>query len=85
MGIVGIVLTFGGILITLVGLVKFLVAAFREGIGWGLGVLFLAPVGLVFLVRNWEETKKSFFLQLGGIALIIAGSLLVGMNAPAGH
>ena len=42
-------------------------------------------VGLVFLVRNWQETKKSFFVQLGGLALIVVGSLLTGMGANPGH
>ena len=85
MSMVGLALTICGLIVALIGLVQFLVAAFREGIGWGLGVLFLAPVGLVFLVRNWQETKKSFFVQLGGLALIVVGSLLTGMGANPGH
>ncbi|HKB07920.1 MAG TPA: hypothetical protein VKF61_06570 [Candidatus Polarisedimenticolia bacterium] len=65
----------GGILL-LIGSIMFIVNAFKVSVGWGLGVLFLAPVGLVFLVKNWQESKKSFLLSLVGTALIVVGALL---------
>ena len=37
-------------LLVLLGWIAFLVVAFREGILWGLGVLFLPLVSLIFLV-----------------------------------
>ena len=42
----------------------------------GLGVLFLAPVGLVFLVKNWQQNKKSFLIQVAGLALVVVGVVL---------
>ena len=46
-----------------------------------LGVLFLAPIGLVFLVKNWQENKKSFFIQIAGLAFVVVGAVL-GHPAP---
>jgi hypothetical protein len=65
----------GGVLL-LIGSVMFIVNAFKVSVAWGLGVLFLAPVGLVFLVKNWRESKMSFLLSLAGAALVVVGMLL---------
>jgi hypothetical protein len=70
-----VLLLVGGVLI-LIGSVMFIVNAFKVSVAWGLGVLFLAPVGLVFLVKNWRESKMSFLLSLAGGALVIVGVLL---------
>ena len=70
-----VLLLVGGVLI-LIGSLMFIVNAFRVSVAWGLGVLLLAPVGLVFLVKNWKESKVSFLLQLGGLALVVVGALL---------
>ena len=75
-----ILMLVGGVLL-LVGSVMFIVNAFKVSVAWGLGVLFLAPVGLVFLVKNWKESKMSFLLSLGGAALVVVGALL-GHPAP---
>jgi len=75
-----ILMILGGVLL-LVGSVMFIVNAFKVSVAWGLGVLFLAPVGVVFLVKNWRESKMSFLLSLGGSALIVVGALL-GHPAP---
>jgi hypothetical protein len=65
----------GGVLV-LVGSIMFIVNAFKVSVAWGLGVLFLAPVGLVFLVKNWRESKTSFLIQLAGVALVVVAILL---------
>lgn len=70
----------GGVVL-LVGCVMFIINAFKVSLLWGLGVLFLAPIGLVFLVKNWRENKKSFFIQLAGAALLVVGVVL-GHPAP---
>jgi len=70
-----VLLLVGGV-IMLVGSLMFVVNAFKVSVAWGLGVLFLAPVGLVFLVKNWKESKVSFLIQIGGLALVVAGALL---------
>lgn len=75
-----VLLLVGGVLM-LVGVVMFIVNAFKVSVAWGLGVIFLAPVGLVFLVKNWQENKKSFLIQVAGLALVIVGVVL-GHPAP---
>jgi hypothetical protein len=70
------VLVFVGGGLLLAGSVMFIVKAFKVSVAWGLGVLFLAPVGIVFLVKNWKESKMSFLISLGGAALVVAGVLL---------
>jgi uncharacterized membrane protein len=71
----------GGVLV-LTGTVIFLVKAFRVSVAWGVGVLLLAPIGIVFLVKNWKESKASFLLQLFGVILMVAG-ILLGYPLPA--
>ena len=70
----------GGVLL-LVGCVMLIINAFKVSVLWGLGVIFLAPVGLVFLVKNWQENKKSFLIQVAGLALVVVGVVL-GHPAP---
>lgn len=75
-----VLLLVGGVLM-LVGGVMLIVNAFKVSVMWGLGVLFIAPIGLVFLVKNWQENKKSFFIQIAGLAMVIVGAVL-GHPAP---
>ena len=70
------ILIFSGGILLLIGSIMFIVNAFKVSVAWGLGVLFLAPVGLVFLVKNWQESKKSFLLSIVGTVLVIAGVML---------
>jgi len=69
-------LTYGGILVSLVGYVMFLVAAFGEGILWGILCFFFWPVQLLFLVTHWYNARKAFLVQVVGIGMIVAGALL---------
>ena len=70
-----VLLLVGGVLV-LVGSIMFIVNAFKVSVAWGLGVMLLAPVGLVFLVKNWRESKTSFLIQLAGVALMIVAMIL---------
>ncbi len=60
-----------GLAIAFVGGIMFLVAAFRTSILWGLGVLFIPFISLFFLIFHWQEAKKSFFIQVFGVALLV--------------
>jgi len=60
-----------GLIILLIGSISYLVAAFRAGILWGLGCLFLPPVSLIFLFVHWQDAKKPFLTQLLGWGLIL--------------
>lgn len=66
-----------GSLLTLVGTIVTVVAAFRVHVGWGLAVLLLAPFSTVaFLVVRWAEAWKGFALSLAGVVLLVGALVL---------
>ena len=72
-----------GYLAALVGGIWMVVNAFKTSVGWGLGTLFLwLPVGLIFLVKNWQSNKKPFFIQLAGVGLLILSAVLLAQTSP---
>lgn len=78
----GIGLLIIAVIVSLVGGIMFTIAAFRQSALWGLAVLFIPFANLVFLVKYWQEAKKSFFINLAGcgvgvvamIALVVGGA-----------
>lgn len=66
-----------GALVAIVGGIMVLIAAFREGVWWGVGSLLLWPVQLFFVVTHWAETKKGFLTSVCGLGLIVVGALLM--------
>ena len=71
-----------GLGLSLLGGLAFLIAAFRSSILWGLGVLFIAPLSIAFLILHWSEAKNSFFLQLWGCAFILLATIFMGGELP---
>ena len=71
-----------GSLLLLVGGIMMIVNAFKVSMAWGLGVLFLWPVGLYFLVKNWQENKNPFFMQLAGLAILIVSFVMAPAVTP---
>lgn len=71
-----------GSLLLLVGGVMMIVNAFKTSLAWGLGVLFLWPVGLYFLAKNWQENKKPFFIQLAGLAILMVSLVMAPTVSP---
>ena len=69
-----------GIVISTVGGIMFIIAAFRESVAWGIGCLLFSPVSLFFLIAHWDEAKKPFLIHLIGIPFLITGILLVGVR-----
>ncbi len=65
-----------GVCFLLIGGLLFLVVAFRESIWWGLACIFIPVVQLFFLIVHWQNARKPFFIQLLGLALIIAAAIL---------
>jgi len=78
-----ILIAVGGI-VSLVGMVILLIAAFRISLGWGLALLFLSwlvvPL-VIFLVKYWAEARTGFLISVGGWVLtgigwfVFAGSI----------
>ena len=67
-------LLYVGLLIFVVGGLGTLIAAFKTGILWGFGCLFIAPVSLLFLLFHWDVAKNPFLLQVAGIVLMLLGT-----------
>jgi hypothetical protein len=60
-----------GYAVALVGGIWYLIAAFRESIWWGLGVMLIPFVEFFFLFACWEEAKKPFGISLLGTLLVL--------------
>lgn len=78
----GVIVLWVGMILLFVGGIAFIIAAFREGILWGLGVLFLPFVSLVFLILHWQSARRSFFLQLWGLAIAVLAVMLLDARLP---
>lgn len=78
MEILGLVLMGVGGLIAIVGSIWFLIEAFKSGILWGLGCLFVPFVSLIWLVTHWEDGAKPFGLSLLGSVIMVGGMFLGG-------
>ena len=76
MTVVSMILSAAGGLIGLIAAIWFLVKAFQESVWWGLGCLFIAPVGLVFLIMHWDVAKKPFLVSVVAGVLGFVGVLL---------
>ncbi|MET4729440.1 thiol:disulfide interchange protein [Lysobacter enzymogenes] len=59
-----------------------LVLAFQESVWWGLGSLLLSPVMLVFVILHWNKAKVPFLINLGGLALVIVGAVMLPNYGP---
>ena len=79
--IVGVPLLIGGMLVALVASIGYLVAAFRVGVWWGVGCLFVAPVSLLFLILHWNVARKPFLISLAGVAAAFVGYYVLGAGS----
>jgi hypothetical protein len=81
----GVLTIWAGMLLIIVGGIFFIITAFREHILWGLGVLFVPLVPLIFLIVEWHTAKRPFFWQLWGIVLIVLGLFALSAELPFVH
>ncbi|PKH86203.1 hypothetical protein [Colwellia sp. Bg11-28] len=70
------ILVFVGLGVLLIGGIGFLITAFKQSIVWGLLCLLVSPVSLLFLIKHWGKAKKTFFIQLAGLAIMIVADIL---------
>lgn len=78
----GIFLVFVGFIVQTVFGIVILVKAFKVSVGWGLATLFIPFAGLVFVINNWQDTKKAFLGTVGGGVLMVVG-VFAGVTSPA--
>ena len=67
-----ILIWIGGIAV-IFGCIAMLIVAFREGIWWGLGMIFLPLVWPFFLIIHWKKTYMPFWAILFGNIVYIIG------------
>jgi hypothetical protein len=80
--LLGTALVLLGLLAVLVGTIVFVIAAFRESLLWGLGVVFVPPLWLVFLIVHWRAAKPALVIELWGLAFFMLGVFLAGNDLP---
>ena len=78
----GVVAMWVGFLLLLVGGLFFIISAFRESLLWGLGVLFLPIVPLIFLIVHWHRAKGPFFIQLYGLGFVLLAVFALAARLP---
>ncbi len=81
MALLGTILVGLAALAMLVFAVQILIMAFKTSIGWGLGSLLIPFVILVYVFKNWQQTKKPFLYLLACIPVQIVGYALIFMGA----
>ncbi|HEY9135887.1 MAG TPA: excalibur calcium-binding domain-containing protein [Pseudomonadales bacterium] len=72
------ILLYAGLGIFIIGGIGLLIAAFRTHILWGLGVLLLAPVAIIYLIVHWQDAKGPFKLQVFGLLIVVASAYVNG-------
>ena len=72
------ILLYAGLVIFIIGGIGLLIAAFRTHILWGLGVLLIAPVAVIYLIVHWQDGKGPFKLQIFGLLIIAASAYMNG-------
>jgi hypothetical protein len=76
--------------ISLVGGLLMLIAGFKRNVWWGLAMLFVGPIGMLFFaIKYWEEARLGCLIQIAATAVIVAlaftfPQLLVAMYAEQG-
>jgi hypothetical protein len=65
----GFSLAISSILLTIIGFIMILWKAFARGIWWGIGCILLPPITIVFVILNWQESKKDFVVFIIGAIL----------------
>ncbi len=64
-------LSWAGWLISFWGGAWFLSIVWEDSIGWLIGCIIVPFVSLVYIILNWDETKRPFFVNLSGIMISV--------------
>lgn len=63
-----------GLVLMLVAHIWLIVRIFEQSVGWGLGALFVPLVGVIAIIKFWENTKRSFVGQLVCFGIMIVAA-----------
>lgn len=80
MSIPGLLLIIAGVIISLIGGIWFLIAAFQESVLWGLACLFVPIASLFFLMSHSDKALNPFLMSFGGGVLFYIGYSMVGVG-----
>jgi len=73
---VGVIFIVAGVIFFAIGSIGLLIKAFSESVLWGLGVLFVPFVWIIYLVQ-FEDGRSSFVKVLISIPLFLLGIALM--------
>jgi polyferredoxin len=74
--IIGKILMALGLILTLIGSVWFLVAAFRESVWWAFVCLFVPFGSLIFLTKHLDKVGKPVLIQFAGVVSMLFGACM---------
>ena len=64
-----IILMLVGFSMVLLSNIELIFDAFKKSLWWGLGYLCVPFASLVFIIKYWDDTKKSFAIGMLGVVL----------------
>ena len=67
-----------GLGIFIIGGIGLLIAAFRTSVLWGIAVLFIAPVAIIYLILHRQDAKGPFKIQVFGFLIMAAFTYMNG-------
>ena len=76
MKILGTVIMLIGTITVMVGLIRFIIAAFNEGALWGIGSLVFPLIALVYLIVHWIDGWRPALTAAVGYGIVILGFYL---------
>lgn len=76
----GLVVAYTGLCLALVANIWLAVIAFQKGVLWGLAVLCIPLVALIFIILNFRESKSPLILYVVGVLLSGAGTGLAARD-----
>jgi hypothetical protein len=80
MVIFGSILAIVGCVGCLVGEVMLLASAYRRGLGWFFGCMFVPPLWLAFLVLHFDVAVKPLAIIITALSMVWLGSSMAGVQ-----
>jgi hypothetical protein len=69
-----------GATIILICGIRLIIEAFRSGILWGIAVICIHPLIIVYVLLHWRNSGRLFLSSLAGAGLIIIGGIISTYN-----